>query len=182
MGFEIMIEIEAGGTSSKLNQFDEDGKVGGQISDQRPGRLLQPAQRRRLLRRRTPRGLVDRARGPRPPDGRSLRERRRRADHRPRRHRHGASSSFILLNGGFFIRGPTGQYYAMSWANIGDPAANQGRTELVRYDSPTWHGFIFYRVDRRSRRLLGHHAALRQRVQRRAHRGGHRLRAYTKIA
>ena len=54
-----------------------------------------------------------------------------------------ASSSFILLNGGFFIRGPTGQYYAMTWANIGDPAANQGRTELVRYDSPTWHGFIY---------------------------------------
>ena len=54
-----------------------------------------------------------------------------------------ASSSFILVNGSFFIRGPTGQYYAMSWANIGDPAANQGRTELVRYDSPTWHGFIY---------------------------------------
>src|SRR5581483_6778698 len=32
MGFEIMIEIEAGGTSSKVSQFDEDGKVGGQIS------------------------------------------------------------------------------------------------------------------------------------------------------
>ena len=32
MGFEIMIEIEAGGTSSKVNQFDEDGKVGTQIS------------------------------------------------------------------------------------------------------------------------------------------------------
>ena len=31
MGFEIMIEIEAGGTSSKVSQFDEDGKVGGQI-------------------------------------------------------------------------------------------------------------------------------------------------------
>ena len=28
MGFEIMIEIEAGGTSSKVNQFDEDGKLG----------------------------------------------------------------------------------------------------------------------------------------------------------
>src|SRR6516164_778474 len=27
MGFEIMIEIEAGGTSSKVNQFDEDGKL-----------------------------------------------------------------------------------------------------------------------------------------------------------
>ena len=32
MGFEIMLEIEAGGTSSKVNQFDEDGKVGGQIA------------------------------------------------------------------------------------------------------------------------------------------------------
>src|SRR5262245_55553624 len=32
MGFDITIEIEAGGTSSKLSQFDEDGKVGAQIS------------------------------------------------------------------------------------------------------------------------------------------------------
>src|SRR5215467_10275849 len=27
MGFEIMIEIEAGGTSSKVSQLDEDGKI-----------------------------------------------------------------------------------------------------------------------------------------------------------
>jgi hypothetical protein len=51
--------------------------------------------------------------------------------------------SFVLLNGSFFIRGPVGQYYATNWANIGDPAANQGRTELVRYTSPTWQGFVF---------------------------------------
>ena len=31
MGFQIMIEIEAGGTSSKVSQLDEDGKVGAQI-------------------------------------------------------------------------------------------------------------------------------------------------------
>jgi hypothetical protein len=55
-----------------------------------------------------------------------------------------ASASFILLNGGFFIRGPGGQVYTTSWANIGDPASNNpGRTELVRYDSPSWHGFIY---------------------------------------
>jgi hypothetical protein len=55
-----------------------------------------------------------------------------------------ASASFILLNGGFFIRGPGGQFYTTSWANIGDPASNNpGRTELVRYDSPSWHGFIY---------------------------------------
>ena len=61
MGFEIMIEVEAGGTSSKLSQLDEDGKVGAQIGP--APRLLQPVQRRRLLRRRTARGLVDRAQG-----------------------------------------------------------------------------------------------------------------------
>ena len=32
MGFEIMMEIEAGGTSSKVSQFDEDGKLGTQIN------------------------------------------------------------------------------------------------------------------------------------------------------
>src|SRR5262249_41535908 len=55
-----------------------------------------------------------------------------------------ASASFTLLNGGFFLRGNTGQYYAMQWSNLVDPAANNpGRTELVRYDSASWHGFIY---------------------------------------
>jgi hypothetical protein len=53
------------------------------------------------------------------------------------------SAGFTLLNGGFFIRGPTGQYYAMVWGNIGDPASGYNRTELVRYDSPSWKGFIY---------------------------------------
>jgi hypothetical protein len=54
-----------------------------------------------------------------------------------------ASPSFVLLNGGFFIRGPSGQYYSMVWGNIGDPAAGFARSETVRYDSPTWNGFIY---------------------------------------
>src|SRR5262245_48962904 len=53
------------------------------------------------------------------------------------------SGSLALLNGSFFIRGPAGQYYAMVWGNITDPAATFSRTELVRYDSPTWKGFIY---------------------------------------
>jgi len=144
MGFEIMIEVEAGGTSSKVNQFDEDGKVGNQISGTvGPGGSFNQSN-------------VDAYFG----------DARRVAwwvEHKDvgrltvgRYESAGvvqtidlggigmpASSSFILLNGSFFIRGPTGQYYATTWANIGDPAANQGRTELVRYDSPTWHGFIY---------------------------------------
>jgi len=144
MGFEIMIEVEAGGTSSKVSQFDEDGKVGNQISGTAaPGGSFNQSN-------------VDAYFG----------DARRVAwwvEHKDvgrltvgRYESAGvvqtidlggigmpASSSFILLNGSFFIRGPVGQYYAMTWANIGDPAANQGRTELVRYDSPTWHGFIY---------------------------------------
>src|SRR5262245_46414604 len=144
MGFEIMIEVEAGGTSSKLSQFDEDGKVGGQISGSAaPGTSFNQSN-------------VDAYFG----------DARRVAwwiEHKDvgrltvgRYESAGvvqtidlggvgmvASSSFVLVNGSFFIRGPFGQYYAMSWANIGDPAANQGRVELVRYDSPTWHGFIY---------------------------------------
>lgn len=54
-----------------------------------------------------------------------------------------ASPTFVLLNGGFFIRGPGGQYYAMVLGNIGDPAAGFGRSEVVRYDSPGWKGFIY---------------------------------------
>ena len=56
-----------------------------------------------------------------------------------------ASSSLSLINGNFFVRGPQGQYYSMTWGTggLGDPAAVQGRSELVRYTSPTWMGFIF---------------------------------------
>src|SRR3974377_976031 len=32
----------------------------------------------------------------------------------------------------------------MEWLSIAGPAGNNpGGTELVRYDSPTWHGFIY---------------------------------------
>ncbi len=144
MGFEIMIEIEAGGTSSKLSQLDEDGKVGAQISGTvGPGGSFNQSN-------------VDAYMG----------DARRVAwwiEHKDigrltvgRYESAGvvqtidlggigavASSSFVLLNGSFFIRGPQNQYYAITWANIGDPAAAQGRTELVRYDSPNWHGFIY---------------------------------------
>jgi hypothetical protein len=48
-----------------------------------------------------------------------------------------------LLKHLFFIRGPTGQYYAMVWGNVGDPASGFNRAGLVRYDSPTWKGFIY---------------------------------------
>ena len=56
-----------------------------------------------------------------------------------------ASASVSLVNGLFFVRGPQGQYYSLTWGTggLGDPAANQGRTELVRYTSPTWQGFVF---------------------------------------
>jgi hypothetical protein len=48
-----------------------------------------------------------------------------------------------FINGSFYIRGPTGQYYAMVWGSIIDAAQGFNRTELVRYDSPAWHGFIY---------------------------------------
>jgi hypothetical protein len=55
----------------------------------------------------------------------------------------GASASMELINGGFFLRGPAGQYYAASWSNFLDPAANQARQNEVRYDSPAYMGFIY---------------------------------------
>jgi hypothetical protein len=54
----------------------------------------------------------------------------------------GASPSMTLINGGFFLRGPQGQYYAASWSNFVDPAATQSRQNEVRYDSPVYQGFI----------------------------------------
>src|SRR6476659_3312523 len=123
MGFEIMIEIEAGGTSSKVNQFDEDGKVGGQISgtaapaasfnahnvdayfgDARRAALwVEHADLGRLTVGRWESagvlGTIDIT-------GQIFLP---------------ASASFILLNGGFFLRGNTGQYYAIQWNSTADP-------------------------------------------------------------
>src|SRR5215471_17625224 len=152
MGFEIMIEIEAGGTSSKVNQFDEDGKLTAfipNVNNSSTGPIGIPSFNQHN---------VDAYAG----DARRVAWWVEHADlgrltvgrwesagvlgtidltghiFLP------ASASFILLNGGFFIRGPQGQVYAAQWATIGDPASNNpGRTELVRYDSPSWHGFIY---------------------------------------
>jgi hypothetical protein len=152
MGFEIMIEIEAGGTSSKVSQFDEDGKLTAFIPNvnatgippigipsfnqhnvdayagdaRRMAWWIEHADLGRLTVGRWEAagvlGTIDLT-------GHLFLP---------------ASASFILLNGGFFIRGPGGQVYTTTWANIGDPASNNpGRTELVRYDSPSWYGFIY---------------------------------------
>src|SRR5262245_20295498 len=141
VGFDITIEIEAGGTSSKVSQFDEDGKLGAQINggfgasfnaansdayfgdarrvawwieDTRWGRLTV--------------GRYESAGAITTIDLAGIGA--------------GASASVILVNGGFLVRGPQAQYWGVSFANLGDPAANQGRTELLRWDSPTYQGFI----------------------------------------
>jgi hypothetical protein len=152
MGFEIMIEIEAGGTSSKVSQLDEDGKlsaVGGACATTacplgtsasfNPGNVdayfgdarrvawwMEHADLGRLTVGRWEGagvlGTIDLTGNLYLP----------------------ASASFVLLNGGYWLRGPSGQFYRINWSNIGDPASNNpSRTELVRYDSPSWHGFIY---------------------------------------
>jgi hypothetical protein len=55
----------------------------------------------------------------------------------------GAGSSLELVGGALLWRGPLGQYYTMSLSTITDPAANQARQNEIRYDSPTWQGFIY---------------------------------------
>ena len=142
MGFEIMIEVEAGGTSSKVSQFDEDGKVGTQINgaaaasfnasnvDAYAGDARRVAWwiehkdfGRMTVGRYEGAGVVNTI----DLGGISA----------------AASSSVVLINGSFLIRGTGGEYAAINWAALGDPASSQGRTELVRYDSPTIAGFIF---------------------------------------
>src|SRR5262245_42834865 len=149
MGFEIMIEIDAGGTSSKVSQFDEDGKLGGQITGGAAPAVsfnahnvdayfgdarhiawwVEHADVGRLTVGRWESagvlGTIDISGGnvflPAP-------------------------SAVGLVMGAAFIRGNTGQYYAVPFFGngIGDPAANNpGRTELVRYDSRSYNGFIY---------------------------------------
>src|SRR4029077_11525452 len=141
MGFDITIEIEAGGTSSKLSQFDEDGKLGGQINggfgasfnascvDQCFGDARRAAwwiEDTRLGRVTV--GRYESAGAITTIDLAGISA--------------GASASVVLVNGGFLIRDKAGNYTGISWGAIGDPASNQGRTELLRYDSPTLAGFV----------------------------------------
>jgi hypothetical protein len=141
MGFEIMIEVEAGGTSSKLNQFDEDGKVGTQINgagaasfnannvdayfgDAR--RVAWWIEDRNLGRLTI--GRFESAGAITTIDLAGIGQ--------------AASPSVVLNQGSFLLRSSSGQYLAMPWSSMGDPSANQGRTELLRYDSPSLMGFI----------------------------------------
>jgi hypothetical protein len=141
MGFEIMMEIEAGGTGSKVNQYDEDGKVGTQINGAAPASFnasnidayFGDARRaawwiedknlgRATVGRYESAGVVQII------DLAGIGQ--------------AASAATALVPGGMLIRGPAGQYYAMSWSNLGDTGYAQGRTELLRYDSPSIAGFI----------------------------------------
>ncbi|MGE3067041.1 MAG: hypothetical protein AB7K67_15765 [Hyphomicrobiaceae bacterium] len=139
VGFDILIEIEAGGTSSKVNQFDEDGKVGSQIGGpgsfnasnvdsyfgdaRRVTAFIEHKQLGRLtVGRQETAGVVNTI------DLGGV----------------GAiaSSSSVLLNGGFYMTDKFGNTGAIKWGNLGDPAASQGRQEGLRYDSPSLAGFI----------------------------------------
>jgi hypothetical protein len=141
MGFEIMLEIEAGGTGSKVNQFDEDGKVGTQINgagaasfnagntdayfgdarrvawwieDKNIGRLT--------VGRYESAGVVTTI------DLAGIGQ--------------AANAANALIPGGMLIRGPGGEFSAINWGSLGDTGFSQARTELIRYDSPSIMGFI----------------------------------------
>ena len=133
MGFEIMIEIEAGGTSSKVSQFDEDGKVGAQIGGASAASFNASNVDAYFGDARRAAWWIEHA-----DLGRVTVGRYESAGVLGTIDLGGISSCCqlvpsILLNGGFFLRGPTGQYYAMhvgQHRSIRPP--HQGRTELVR--------------------------------------------------
>ena len=177
MGFEIMIEIEAGGTSSKLNQFDEDGKLGG--ADQRLGAGGSFNQ-----------SNVDAYFG----DARRVAwwiEHKDVGRLTVGRYESAGVVQTIDLGG----IGMVGQLQLHPGERqLLHPRPNRSvlRHELGQHRRSGCHPGPYRAralrqpdlarlhllgVDRRGRRLLGHHAALRQRVLRRPRRRGHRLRA-----
>jgi hypothetical protein len=142
VGFDITIEIEAGGTSSKVSQFDEDGKVGAQLNGLGQGSFNTQNTDAYFGDARRAAFYLDDARLGRLTVGRyetagAITTIDLGGISAP------ASASVVLVNGSFLLRGGNGQFFAMNWGNLGDPSSNQGRTELVRYDSPTLAGFIF---------------------------------------
>ena len=139
MGFQIQIEIEAGGTSSKLSQFDEDGKVGSQIGG--PGSFNQANADSYFGDAREAAWWIDHKDIGKLTVGRTYSAGVQNTIDLGGISA-GASSSMILVNGGFSIRSSaSGGFTSVNWGSIGDPAASDGRTELVRYDTPTFAGF-----------------------------------------
>ncbi len=143
MGFDIIIEIEGGGTTSKASQFDEDGKLGTQINGSLAGSFNAHnvdayfGDARRVAwwidHEDIGRLIVGRYDGAGPVSTIDL----------------GgigvvAYPKFNQLSGSFFLRGSAGQYFNVTWNNVLDPgSAPDPRTELVRYDTPAWAGFSF---------------------------------------
>jgi hypothetical protein len=142
VGFEIMYEIGAGGTSTKASQFDVDGKSDPQISGNDGVKSFTgnnvdayASDVRRMefwiedsLWGRLRVGRYESAGAVTTIDLGGINA--------------GADSSVIQANGSFLIRGTAGQYYAMKWSALGDPAVDKSRNQLVRWDSPTVAGFI----------------------------------------
>jgi hypothetical protein len=145
-GFEIMLEIEGGGTGSKVNQFDEDGKIaataplGNGISFNGPSIDAYFGDARRVA------AWIEHADAGRLTLGRY----------------EGAGTPYTIDLGGigavapgskaignvtsFYLRGPNGEVFSAIWGNVLDPVGNSngtlGRRELLRYDSPSLMGFL----------------------------------------
>jgi hypothetical protein len=158
VGFEIIIDIRGAGTTSSVSQLDEDGKVTSFVPNANgaTGPIRIPSLNAHNLDpffgdARRVEWWIDHAEV-----GRLTMGRYDLAGIWGTVDLTGhlflvASAGFTLLNGSFFIRGPTGQYYAMVWGNVGDPASGFNRTETVRYDSASIAD---------SRRVLEHDAAI----------------------
>jgi hypothetical protein len=146
-GFEIMIEIEAGGTASKVSQLDEDGKIlasaplGNNISFNGPSVDAYFGDARRVAwwieDSQIGRMTVGRYEGAGAPYTIDLGGISAVAP---------ASKAIGPAGGSFFLRGPAGEFYSAVWANVLDPVGTSngylGRREVLRYDSPAIQGFI----------------------------------------
>jgi hypothetical protein len=144
MGFDITVELSAGGNTSSMSQFNEDStfsSVGNPISA--AGSLsFNSANNDPFLDMRRAAWWIEHKDLGRLTVGRYESA--------------GAITTIDLAgigivagpniarqtNANFFLRGPAGQVYTTTYFNVADPGNAQGRTELVRYDSPTMMGFI----------------------------------------
>jgi hypothetical protein len=142
VGFEIMLEMEAGGTTAKASQLDEDGRFSStqpysnftSFNASNTDSFFGDARRaavwfehstigRFTLGRYESAGVVNTI----DLGGIGVI----------------AGPTFTFFNGGFYLRSSNnGQLTSAQLGNLVDAGAYQGRTELLRYDSPAMHGFI----------------------------------------
>jgi hypothetical protein len=141
-GYEILVDIEAGGTSSKLSQLDEDGRIG-QTSPAGNGASFNQHGVDSYFEIRKANWWIEHKDVGRVTVGRNdMAGLVQTIDLGGISVVAGASAQLRGI-GSMYLRDSAGGIYSATWSSFMDGAVANNRSESIRYDSPALAGFIF---------------------------------------